>query len=73
MTDHANAPWVIQEARNVTRDIIDAGFEIKFLVRDRDTKHVAGFDEVLRSEGARILGTPFRPLMCRLVFSCSWT
>ncbi len=32
----------------------------RFLVRDRDTKYVASFDEVFRSEGAKILQTPFR-------------
>jgi hypothetical protein len=30
------------------------------LVRDRDTKYVASFDEVFNSEGARILQTPYR-------------
>jgi putative transposase len=34
--------------------------DVKFLVRDRDTKYVASFDEVFRSEGAQILRTPFR-------------
>jgi hypothetical protein len=32
----------------VTGAIVDAGVEVKFLVRDRDTKYVAGFDEVFR-------------------------
>jgi hypothetical protein len=36
----------------VTDDTIDEGVEAKFLVRDRDTKYVAGFDEIFRSEGA---------------------
>jgi transposase InsO family protein len=44
----------------VTGDIVDEGITAKFLVRDRDTKYVAGFDEVFRSEGAQILRTPFR-------------
>jgi putative transposase len=60
VTAHPNAAWVIQQARNVTRDIADEGVEAKFLVRDRDTKYVANFDEVFRSEGAQILKTPFR-------------
>ena len=44
----------------MTGDIVDQGITAKFLVRDRDTKYVAGFDEVFRSEGAQILNTPFR-------------
>ena len=60
VTAHPNAPWVTQQARNVTGDIADEGIDIKFLVRDRDTKYVANFDEVFRSEGAQILKTPFR-------------
>jgi hypothetical protein len=32
----------------------------RFLVRDRDTKYVASFDNVFKAEGAEILRTPFR-------------
>jgi putative transposase len=44
----------------VTGDMFDAGIEVKFLVRDRDTKYVAAFDDVFRAGCARILRTPFR-------------
>ena len=60
VTAHPHAPWVTQQARNVTGDIVDEGITANFLVRDRDTKYVAGFDEVFRSECAEILRTPFR-------------
>jgi transposase InsO family protein len=33
---------------------------MKFLVRDRDTKFTATFDEVFRSEGIRVIKTPVR-------------
>ena len=60
VTAHPNASWVTQQARNVARDIADPGIDIKFAIRDRDTKYVTAFDEVFRSEGAQILMTPFR-------------
>ena len=60
VTAHPHAGWVTQQARNVTGHIVDEGITAKLLVRDRDTKYVAGFDEVFRSEGAQILKTPFR-------------
>jgi transposase InsO family protein len=60
VTAHPNAAWVTQQARNVAGDIADTGIDVKFLVRDRDTKYVASFDAVFRSEGAQILQTPFR-------------
>jgi len=60
ITPHPHADWVTQQARNVTGDIVEVGVEVKFLVRDRDTNYVAGFDEVFCSEGIQILRTPFR-------------
>jgi putative transposase len=60
VTAHPNAAWVTQKARNVAGDIADTGIDVKFLVRDRDTKYVANFDQVFRSENARILMTPYR-------------
>jgi transposase InsO family protein len=60
VTAHPHAAWVTQQARNVTDDFVDEGVTATFLVRDRDTKYVTGFDEVFRSEGAQILKTPFR-------------
>ncbi len=60
VTAHPNAAWVTQQARNLTGDLADAGIDAKFLVRDRDTKYVASFDEVFMAEGAEILKTPYR-------------
>jgi transposase InsO family protein len=60
VTAHPHAAWVTQQARNVTGDFVDKEIDVKFLVRDRDTKYVANFDEVFRSEGTQILKTPFR-------------
>ena len=60
MTPHPHAPWVTQQARNVTSDLAVGDISARFLVRDRDTKYVASFDEVFRAEGTKILRTPFR-------------
>jgi putative transposase len=60
VTAHPDSAWVTQQARNVTADIDDQGIEIKFLLRDRDTKYVASFDTVFTGGGAQLLRTPFR-------------
>jgi putative transposase len=49
---------VTQQARNLGLDFSASG--IRFLVRDRDSKYSGPFDEVLRSEGIRIVKTPVR-------------
>jgi transposase InsO family protein len=60
VTDHPNSLWVAQQARNVTGDLADADITARILVRDRDTKYVASFDNVFKAEGTEILRTPFR-------------
>jgi putative transposase len=52
--------WVTQQARNLSFVLADGTRQTKFLIRDRDTKFTAGFDEVFRSEGIRIIKTPAR-------------
>jgi len=60
VTAHPDGAWVTQQARNVTGQLEDEGVEVKFLLRDRNTKYVASFDTVFTDGGARILRTPFR-------------
>jgi putative transposase len=60
VTAHPHAAWVTQQARNVAGDFVDEDIDVRFLIRDRDTKYVANFDEVFRSEDAQIRRTPFR-------------
>jgi transposase InsO family protein len=52
--------WVVQQARNLAMVLSDRDRPVRFLVRDRDAKFTAGFDEVFRSEGIRIIRTPVR-------------
>ena len=57
-TTNPTGAWVTQQARNL-------GFtglleRTRFLIRDRDSKFSAAFDEVFRSEGIRIIRTPIR-------------
>jgi putative transposase len=53
---HPSGRWVAQQARNLSF----AGVlgEVRFLIHDRDSKFVASFDEVYRSEGIRVILTP---------------
>jgi putative transposase len=41
-------------------DLQDRSSSFKFLIRDRDTKFVTGFDAVFTSIGTRILRSPPR-------------
>jgi putative transposase len=60
VTAHPIGRWVAQQARNLAAELEDEGRVIKFLIRDRDSKFVGPFDEVMRSTGARVIKTPVR-------------
>jgi putative transposase len=60
VTTNPNGRWVTQLARNLVCDLQEAKRSITFLVRDRDAKFTATFDEVLRSEGIETIRTPVR-------------
>ena len=57
-TSNPSGPWVTQQARNLGLDFSEQG--VRFLIRDRDSKYSGAFDEILRSEGIRIVKTPVR-------------
>jgi transposase InsO family protein len=59
-TAHPDSAWVTQQARNLALALDDRSPAIRFLIRDRDSKYSRSFDTVLRSEGMRVIRTPFR-------------
>ena len=60
VTTNPNGRWVTQMARNLVFDLSEAKLTIRFLIRDRDTKFTAAFDEVLQTEGIATIRTPVR-------------
>ena len=54
------AAWVTQQARNLSWELVQSNLRPTLLIHDRDSKFVAGFDEVFRSEGVRVVTTPYR-------------
>jgi len=59
-TDRPGSAWVTQQARNLSMDLEDRSWSVRFLIRDRDSKFSSSFDEVFRSEGTRVIVTPIR-------------
>jgi transposase len=60
ITAHPTASWVTPQARTLLMDLGDRVDQLRSLIRDRDTKFVAGFDTVITSEQITILRTPIR-------------
>jgi putative transposase len=57
-TAHPDSTRVTQQARNLA--IEGRLGHVRFLVRDRDAKFPGPFDELLRTEGVRVIRTPIR-------------
>jgi hypothetical protein len=60
ITAHPTGSWVTQQARTLLMDLGDQVKQLRFLIRNRDTKFVAGFDTVFTSEQITIIRTPVR-------------
>jgi putative transposase len=60
ITANPDGAWVTQQARNLVMGLDDECVPVRFLIRDRDSKFTASFDEVFRSEGIRVIKAPVR-------------
>jgi putative transposase len=60
ITAHPTGAWVTQQARNLVWAFEDRGRPVRHLIRDRDAKFTASFDDVLRSIGATVILTPIQ-------------
>ena len=58
VTANPDGAWMRQQARNLA--IEERLGKVRFLLHDRDTKFSGSFDELIRSEGVRVIKTPVR-------------
>jgi putative transposase len=68
VTAHPDGAWTAQQARNLVMDLDDRVGSFRFFIRDRDAKFTAAFDDVLISEGVRIVNSSASApgeLLCR--------
>jgi len=58
VTAHPESAWVTQQGRNLA--IAGELDNVRYLVRDRDSKFTRSFDDVFRTEDATVIRTPVR-------------
>jgi hypothetical protein len=60
VTDHPTGSFVTQVARNLAGDLTEHARSFRFLIRDRDVKFTASFDEVFACEGIEVINPGHR-------------
>jgi putative transposase len=58
VTANPSGAWAVRQARNLIMTLAEPEQLPRVLIRDRDRKFTAGFDEIFRSEGIRVIQTP---------------
>jgi hypothetical protein len=61
VTANPTGTWVAQDARNLAYDLDTRLDELRFVIRDRDTKFTAAFDAVFAADGMQIITSPHKP------------
>ena len=60
ITAHPTGAWATQQARNLLMNLGEQAEQLRFLIRDRDSKFTASFDAVFAGADIRIIRSPVR-------------
>jgi transposase InsO family protein len=60
ITANPTGEWVAQQARNLAWKLQDGVIQARYLLRDRDCKFTASFDQVFSSEGVKVVRLPYQ-------------
>src|SRR5713226_8710018 len=58
VTEHPDALWVSQQARNVCWELSEIGVDARFLIHDHDAMYGGGSDLVFRAHVIEVISTP---------------